>query len=103
MKTEIENTTPTNVTEGALALKNTVAIPGQQSAPQLMIMAARNKVKPGPLVLANAQQCQPHAPIYTTVMGNNSELIKQAAALYLKPDNKIADITWGRGVFWKLI
>lgn len=102
MNNEIENTLPTNITEGALALKNEVAIPGHHNAQQLQMMAAANKVKTQPLVLANlanASQCQPHAPIYTAVIGNNSELIRRAE-MYLKPGDKIADVTYGKGVFW---
>lgn len=40
-------------------------------------------------------------PIYTVHKGNNSGLIKKVAALYFKPGEKIADVTWGKGAFWK--
>lgn len=40
-------------------------------------------------------------PIYTVHKGNNSGLIKKVVALYFKPGEKIADVTWGKGAFWK--
>lgn len=42
-------------------------------------------------------------PIYTVHKGSNSGLIKMAAELYFKEGDKIADVTYGKGVFWKEI
>jgi hypothetical protein len=41
--------------------------------------------------------------VYTSTKSNNDELIKNAAIIYLKDGQKIADVTWGKGVFWKKI
>lgn len=41
------------------------------------------------------------SPIYTVHKGSNSGLIKNVVELYFKPGDKIADVTWGKGVFWK--
>jgi ubiquinone/menaquinone biosynthesis C-methylase UbiE len=40
-------------------------------------------------------------PIYTVHYDCNSGLIKQAVDLYFNPGDKIADVTYGKGVFWK--
>lgn len=40
-------------------------------------------------------------PIYTVHKGNNSGLIKMVADLYFQEGDKIADVTYGKGVFWK--
>ncbi|AGF55651.1 tRNA G10 N-methylase Trm11 [Clostridium saccharoperbutylacetonicum] len=40
-------------------------------------------------------------PIYTVHKGNNSGLIKKVVALYFKQREKIVDVTWGKGAFWK--
>lgn len=39
--------------------------------------------------------------VLTGVVGTNDRLIAEVARLYLKPGMKIADVTYGRGVFWK--
>lgn len=41
--------------------------------------------------------------IFTCHTGNNDLLIERAAALYLKPGSVIADVTYGRGIFWKKV
>lgn len=43
------------------------------------------------------------SPVLTCVRGDNSDLIAEVARLYLKPKMKLADLTFGRGVFWKKI
>lgn len=37
--------------------------------------------------------------IYTSVWGDNAELMERAATLYFKPGDRIADVTYGRGAF----
>lgn len=41
------------------------------------------------------------AEIHTAVTGANADLIADAARLYLRPGDKVADVTYGRGVFWR--
>ena len=41
--------------------------------------------------------------VYTTVIGNNDELIKRVAELYLNSGDVVADVTYGRGVWWKKV
>ena len=41
------------------------------------------------------------ATIYTVHQGCNSGLIKNVVDLYFDKGSKIADVTWGRGVFWR--
>jgi len=41
--------------------------------------------------------------IYTSYMGDNADLVHEVSQMYLKPGNKIADVTYGKGVFWKKI
>jgi hypothetical protein len=43
------------------------------------------------------------APVLTSYQGNNDLLLAQAAKLYLRPGNRIADVTYGKGVFWRQI
>jgi len=38
---------------------------------------------------------------YSIVEGNNADLIAHVAELYAKPTSHIADVTWGKGVFWR--
>ena len=40
-------------------------------------------------------------PTLSLIEGNNADLIREVADLYLKPEHRIADLTWGKGVFWK--
>lgn len=40
---------------------------------------------------------------YTIVEGTNADLFKKVSDLYIKPGQKIADVTYGKGVFWKKI
>lgn len=37
------------------------------------------------------------------IVGNNSDLIAQVADLYFKPGFRIADVTYGKGAFWRKI
>lgn len=39
--------------------------------------------------------------IYTSEVGDNSDLIAHVAALYLKSGDRIWDVTYGKGVFWR--
>lgn len=40
-------------------------------------------------------------PIYTVYQGSNSGLIKNVVGLYFQEGDTIADVTYGKGVFWK--
>jgi hypothetical protein len=37
------------------------------------------------------------------VVGNNSHLIAEVASLYLRPGMVVADVTFGKGVFWQKV
>jgi hypothetical protein len=41
------------------------------------------------------------APIQALVSGNNADLIAEVARLYATGNPKIADLTYGKGVFWR--
>ena len=41
------------------------------------------------------------APIPSVITGTNADLLRACADLYLSPDDRIADLTFGRGVFWQ--
>lgn len=41
--------------------------------------------------------------IYSAYVGGNSELIKNVVELYFSKGDKIADVTFGKGVFWKSV
>jgi tRNA G10 N-methylase Trm11 len=41
--------------------------------------------------------------IYTSYTGNNDLLFNQVSKLYFHDGDKIADVTYGKGVFWKTI
>jgi 16S rRNA G966 N2-methylase RsmD len=40
-------------------------------------------------------------PVYTCYQGKNADLIKHVSSLYFSDEMKIADVTWGKGAFWK--
>ena len=39
--------------------------------------------------------------VRSLIEGNNADLIRQVANLYLSPSDRIADLTYGKGVFWR--
>jgi hypothetical protein len=41
--------------------------------------------------------------IYTAQQGTNADLIAAVARLYLRPGLRVADVTYGRGVFWQKV
>jgi tRNA G10 N-methylase Trm11 len=41
--------------------------------------------------------------IYSVYVGTNSGLIKNVASLYFNQGDRIADVTYGKGVFWKKV
>ena len=45
----------------------------------------------------------PAKGVYTSVCGDNSDLMERIAKLYFRPGYRIADVTYGRGVFWRKI
>jgi len=42
-------------------------------------------------------------PILTSIQGNNDALMAQVMRLYAQPDDIVADVTYGNGVFWRLV
>jgi hypothetical protein len=38
--------------------------------------------------------------VYTCVQGKNADLIADVCRLYLPPGSKVADVTFGKGLFW---
>jgi len=49
------------------------------------------------------EQIKRFIPVYSAYNGANDTLFERASSLYLKKNDVIADITWGKGVFWKKI
>lgn len=43
----------------------------------------------------------PESPICSLISGDNSDLLRACADLYLTPEDRIADLTYGKGVFWR--
>ncbi len=41
--------------------------------------------------------------VYTSHQGNNAQLMREIANLYFEPGMSIADVTYGKGVFWRQI
>lgn len=41
--------------------------------------------------------------IYTACIGNNSDLIADVVELYFQEGSKVADVTYGKGVFWRKV
>jgi hypothetical protein len=41
--------------------------------------------------------------IFSAMQGTNDELFPQVLSLYVKPGSVIADVTYGKGVFWKKV
>ena len=42
-------------------------------------------------------------PVFTCIQGDNADLIAAVARLYLRKGDRVADITFGRGVFWQKV
>ncbi|MCB1256587.1 MAG: hypothetical protein KDB26_05740 [Microthrixaceae bacterium] len=40
-------------------------------------------------------------PVVSIVQGNNSDLIAEAARLYIPSGSVVRDVTWGKGAFWR--
>ena len=40
-------------------------------------------------------------PVMTAVVGNNSDLVVEISRLYIPKGSVVADVTYGKGVFWK--
>lgn len=38
---------------------------------------------------------------YTAINGNNAKLIKEVSDFYIEDDQKVADVTYGKGAFWR--
>jgi len=54
--------------------------------------------------MARTQGGSPTSDLVTSALvGGNAELFASIARLHLRPGSKIADVTFGRGVFWKCI
>lgn len=43
----------------------------------------------------------PDSPVLSAVNGDNSDLLAEAAKLWIHPQDLIIDTTYGRGVFWR--
>jgi methylase of polypeptide subunit release factors len=41
--------------------------------------------------------------LYTSYTGDNSDLILAISSMYLKPGFRVADVTYGKGVFWRKV
>jgi hypothetical protein len=41
--------------------------------------------------------------VFSSYAGNNDSIFPHVASLYLKPGSKVADVTYGKGVFWRKI
>lgn len=42
-------------------------------------------------------------PVLTAKVGTNADLFPDILRIYAKPGDKIADVTYGRGVFWRKV
>ena len=40
-------------------------------------------------------------PIVSVIHGNNADLIAEVARLYMPDGSVVADVTWGKGAFWR--
>lgn len=43
----------------------------------------------------------PDQPVFSCIVGDTDDLIGHVARLYLKPGVRIADVTYGEGLFWR--
>src|SRR5690606_5361610 len=41
--------------------------------------------------------------VLTALQGTNADLIERVAQIYLKPGMAVADVTYGKGVFWQKV
>ena len=67
--------------------------------------------KPGPVLVQRKGKQPRKAPdgvatnnlIFSAHVGQNSNLFPQVLSLYVKPGSVVADVTFGKGTFWKVI
>jgi hypothetical protein len=45
----------------------------------------------------------PRHSVYTSIRGNNADLIRQVVDLYIPANAEVADVTYGKGVFWRKV
>ncbi len=50
--------------------------------------------------LAYRRRVKPPPPVVSVVHGNNADLIREVAKLYIRAGDVVADVTWGKGNFW---
>lgn len=48
-----------------------------------------------------AKFCRDRPPVLTAKVGTNADLFPDVLRIYAKPGDRIADVTYGRGVFWR--
>jgi phage N-6-adenine-methyltransferase len=53
-------------------------------------------------IAAGLGQTIPGPPVVTSYQSNNDHLMAQVARLYFRTGDRIADVTYGRGRFWRL-
>src|SRR5262249_5172724 len=41
--------------------------------------------------------------VYTSVQGSNADLLANVSALYFNPGDRIADVSYGKGAFWRQV
>jgi SAM-dependent methyltransferase len=41
--------------------------------------------------------------IYSSVIGNNAHLFEQVVKFYIRPGQRVADVSYGKGVFWRKV
>jgi DNA modification methylase len=66
-------------------------------------MPVRGKYSPVDPVAYGAPVACPNKAegVLSAVTGTNAELMEQVAKLWIKPGDRVADVTYGNGTFWK--
>lgn len=69
-------------------------------------MAPKGRYSPlNPVVLGTPIGCPVQNghenPITSAVVGNNADLMQRAAALWITPEDRTIDVSYGKGVFWR--
>jgi len=74
-------------TPGEQCFRRAAVLPDQRQSPRI-----NETIIQPPVVTAE--------PVYTCIRGKNADLIAKVVALYVQPDERILDATYGRGAFW---
>lgn len=68
-----------------------------------VVLRGGAKYKMNTEAIGTYRKTREEPPVVSCIVGDNGDLIREVARLYLSPGARIADVTWGKGVFWRQV